>query len=196
MCSWCWGFVPVLSELLSTLPKEVEVNRLLGGLAVDSDVPMSNEMQAMLQETWRRIQAKIPGTVFNFDFWSKCQPRRSTYPSCRAVIAARQQGNAFDEAMTKAIQTAYYLQARNPSDIETLVELADELGLDVAQFKQDIASSVTQQQLEKEIELSRELHAESFPSLVLQVGASHWPVPIDYLAVSPMLELINHLTEK
>ena len=195
MCSWCWGFAPVLKELLSALPKEFEHKRLLGGLAVDSDVPMPAEMQTMLQETWRRIQNKIPGTEFNFDFWTQCQPRRSTYPSCRAVIAARQQGEQFDEAMTKAIQAAYYLQARNPSDIDTLIELADELGLDVEQFTQAISSAETQQQLDAEIELSRELHAESFPSLVLQVGSSNEGVPVDYNHAAPMLELIHNLIE-
>jgi len=193
MCSWCWGFAPVLKELLLRLPREVEVKRLLGGLAIDSDVPMPVEMQSMLQKTWQRIEQKIPNIKFNFDFWTTCQPRRSTYPACRAVIAARQQGERFDETMTKAIQKAYYQQARNPSDIKTLIELAEELNLDVEQFKQDIASVDMQQQLEAEIALSRELYAESFPSLVLQIGASNWTVPIDYLDEKPMLELINNL---
>jgi len=196
MCSWCWGFTPVLTELLSSLPSDIEVIRLLGGLAFDSDESMPIEMQTMLQETWRRIETKIPGTEFNFDFWTQCQPRRSTYPSCRAVIAARQQDEQFDEGMTRAIQIAYYQQARNPSDLATLIELADELGLEVERFKQDITSVDTQQQLEKEIALSQELFAESFPSLVLQVGSSSWQVPIDYLKVSPMLELINKLIEE
>jgi len=191
MCSWCWGFAPVLKKLLSELPPSIEVKRVLGGLAVDSDVPMPAGMQTMLQETWRQIETKIPGTKFNFDFWTQCQPRRSTYPACRAVIAAREQGEEFDEKMTKAIQLAYYQQTRNPSDLETLVELAGELGLDEMQFKRDMSSPKIQQQLEREIELSRELHAESFPSLVLQVDDSTWGVPIDYNNVEPMLELLN-----
>lgn len=196
MCSWCWGFAPVLKQFLAALPSDIEVKRLLGGLAVDSDAPMSSEMQGMLQETWRRIETKIPNTKFNFDFWTKCQPRRSTYPSCRAVIAARQQGEDFDEQMTKAIQIAYYQQARNPSDLETLAALADELSLDVTKFKRDMLSPKMQLQLEEEIEYSRELHAESFPSLVLQVGTSTWGVPIDYNNATPMLELINNLCEQ
>lgn len=196
MCSWCWGFAPVLTQLLSALPEGIEVRRVLGGLAVDSDVPMPVEMQSMLQETWRRIEAKIPDTKFNFDFWTKCQPRRSTYPSCRAVIAARQQGAQFDALMTTAIQSAYYQQARNPSDIETLVELANELGLDVDRFKEDLLSEATQQALEAEIELSRELHAESFPSLVFEMGSATWAVPIDYRNAKPMLELIRTFIEK
>jgi len=195
MCSWCWGFAPTLKKLLAALPDDIQVQRVLGGLAKDTDAPMPMGMQTMLQETWRRIETKIPGIQFNFDFWAACRPRRATYASCRAVIAARQQGKQFDALMTTAIQKAYYQQARNPSDLKTLIELAEELGLDAAKFKQAITSETTQQQLEKEIELSRHLYAESFPSLVVQVGGSHWPIAIDYLNANPMFKLIISLSQ-
>ena len=195
MCSWCWGFAPVLKKLLLELPHDIEMQRVLGGLAVDTDEPMPKGMQTMLQETWRQIETKIPGTKFNFEFWTQCRPRRSTYPACRAVIAAREQGEEFDEAMTTAIQKAYYQQTRNPSDTDTLMALAGELGLDENRFKKDLLSEQTQRQLEKEIELSRELHAESFPSFVFQVGTSIWSVPVNYNDPMPMLESINRLIE-
>jgi len=190
MCSWCWGFAPVLADLLSKLPGNINVKRLLGGLAVDTDEPMPQGMKDMLQATWRRIEEKIPGTHFNFDFWTNCQPRRATFASCRAVIAARKQGDSYDEGMTKAIQHAYYQQARNPSEDETLVDLADEIGLEQAIFKQDFYAPETQQQLDIEMELSRSLYAESFPSLVYQQDGSNWHVPVNYLDSQPMLAMI------
>jgi len=91
MCSWCWGFAPTFETVLSELPNSVKVNHLLGGLAPDSNDPMPESMQLSLQQTWQRIAEVIPGTEFNFDFWTQNAPRRSTWPSCRAVIAARRQ---------------------------------------------------------------------------------------------------------
>ena len=96
MCSWCWGFSPALGELLAGLPAGVEVRRLLGGLAADSELPMGSAMRERLQDTWRNIQRRVPGTRFNFDFWTSCSPRRSTWPACRAVIAARRQDPVLD----------------------------------------------------------------------------------------------------
>ena len=116
MCSWCWGFRPVWEELQARLPAEVRVQPILGGLAPDSDQPMAPDMQSHLQDTWRRIEQRIPGTSFNFAFWENCSPRRSTYPACRAVIAAGAQGPGQESNMVLAIQRAYYQQARNPSD--------------------------------------------------------------------------------
>ncbi|MGD8999764.1 MAG: DsbA family protein [Granulosicoccaceae bacterium] len=193
MCSWCWGFKPVLAELVTELPREIEYKRLLGGLAADSDEPMSEDMQQMLQTTWQRIEERIPGTRFNFAFWTECQPRRSTYPACRAVIAARQQGEQFDVQMTEAIQRAYYTQARNPSDSDTLVELAAELGLDVPTFEDALISDAVERQLRTEIAEAAELGVEGLPALVLVDGQSRWPIPVDYNDAATMLELIEAL---
>ncbi len=190
MCSWCWGFAPVLDELMDQMPDHIEVVRLVGGLAPDSDLPMPDETRAYVQRQWRRIEEVIPGRQFNFDFWSKCQPRRSTYPACRAVIAAREQGEDNDVLMTKAIQRAYYEQARNPSDTETLVDLAGEIGLDAGIFANALTSTAVDEQLDREIGHSRALGARGFPSLVLVDGDISRLIRIDYLDSAPMLAAV------
>ena len=195
MCSWCWGFRPVWEQLRAGLPAQVRVQAILGGLAPDSDQPMPLDMQNGLQDTWRRIQQRIPGTVFNFEFWETCSPRRSTYPACRAVIAAGTQGPEYESSMVLVIQRAYYQQARNPSDNSTLVELAEELGLDTGRFSGDLAAPATQARLEREIAQSRALGLGGFPSLVLDVNGSRWPVPLNYTDHHPMLEHILMLLE-
>lgn len=193
MCSWCWGFTHTWQRLQQELPNEISIVRLLGGLAADTDIPMPIEMRDKLKATWKRIAAQIPGVEFNFDFWTLCTPRRATYPACRAVIAARQQGSAYDMAMTRAIQHAYYLQARNPSDNSALITLAEELGLDTLTFLQTLDSETTHAQLRQEIAQARHLGVDSFPSLVLEHHGSRWPIPIDYQQSQPMLELIDWL---
>ena len=193
MCSWCYAFVPTWRRLLAQLPDGVNVERLLGGLAPDTDQPMPLEMRERLQESWRQIERSVPGTRFNFDFWHKAQPRRSTYPSCRAVLAAREQGDEYDVPITHAIQRAYYQEARNPSDNETLIALAGEIGLEPAQFETDLLSLEIRHDLEAEIAQARHLGGHSFPSLVLDAGGSRWPIAINYTDHSAMLETIEEL---
>jgi len=190
MCSWCWAFRPALLKLREALPAGIEFNQLLGGLAPDTDLPMDPAMQQKLQETWRRIQQKLPDTRFNFDFWHKTRPRRATYPASRAVIAARRLDPAMENAMILAIQQAYYLQARNPSDTAVLVQLAGELGLPGERFAELLQDPQTQVLLEEEIEHARRIGAHSFPSLVLQQGMGYWPIPVDYHNADTMLETL------
>lgn len=194
MCSWCWGFSRTLNELLESLPKDVEVCRLLGGLAPDSDIAMPESMQESIKSNWSRIEDKIPSVKFNYDFWTNTIPRRSTYPACRAVLAARQQGEKYDVLMTKAIQRAYYLEARNPSDNSTLIELAKELDLLVSEFERDLVSDKIQEALVKEIAYARKIYADSYPNLVLVVADECFTIRIDYNDSETMLEEIkNHL---
>ena len=194
MCSWCYAFGPVLERLLTSLPQQIAVKRLLGGLATDSDEPMPQQMQSYLQLTWRRIETRVPGIQFNFDFWHQCQPRRSTWRACRAVIAARQQNAVFDETMTRAIQQAYYQQARNPSDRETLIALAAEIGADSDRFAQQLDADITQSLLIEEMEVNRGLGVDSFPSLVLLTDDNRQKlIEVDYWDAAQMRERIESL---
>lgn len=197
MCSWCWGFRPTLQALRTQLPKQIQFQRLVGGLAPDSDEPMPMEMQHKLQSIWRNIQEKIPGTEFNFDFWRTCQPKRSTYPACRAVLSARALDAASEEAMIYAIQTAYYKRAMNPSDQDALCQLAEEIGLDGQAFLQKLTSPDIQQQLQGELRKVREIGVSSFPSLVLQTpGYSYWPISVHYTDAQAILGNIEDITKR
>lgn len=164
---------------------------VLGGLAPDTDEAMPKDLREWLQNTWRKIQDHVPGTRFNFEFWQRCTPRRSTYPACRAVIAARAQGENKDDAMTLAIQQAYYLQARNPSDRATLIALAGELGLDMHRFECDLDSLETALTLESEIALTRRIGARAFPSLILSNHDCYAQIPIDYRDPQAILDNIE-----
>jgi putative protein-disulfide isomerase len=195
MCSWCWAFRPSLDELLRNLPEGVNFSRLLGGLAPDSNEPMPEALRTTLQATWQRIQQKLPETQFNYDFWHINTPRRSTYPACRAVIAAREMEPDKEDAMILAIQQAYYLQARNPSDDETLIQLADEVSLDATGFEQNLHSHKTQETLASEIAEARQLGIRSFPSLLLQTDQNSWPISVDYQAAEPMLMTIHTILD-
>jgi len=190
MCSWCWGFEPVRQQLFNLLADKIKIRRLVGGLAPDSNAPMPEEMQAYLKQTWQRIQRTIPGTEFNFEFWEKCQPRRSTYPSCRAVIAARIQGQAYDELMSYQIQTAYYLEANNPSDDAILIKCAKALNLDVGRFESDLHSLSVNKTLSAELSLARMMGANSFPSLVVEKNNQWHLIPLDYQNAETMFAKI------
>lgn len=177
MCSWCWAFRPVMLQLRESLPDGIGWINVLGGLAPDTDQPMPEQTRQMVQAHWRKIQATV-GTRFNFDFWDRCEPRRDTYKACRAVIAAARQGA--EEAMIEAIQKAYYLRAMNPSEPETLEGLAGELGLDRGVFARELGSAETEAELQRQLQLRRDLQVSSFPSLLLKHASACRRIRHDY----------------
>jgi len=191
MCSWCWAFRPVWQQIHASLPDGLVTRRLLGGLAPDTDEPMPPQMRDAVSGYWRVIQHRVPGTRFNFDFWERNTPRRATYPACRAVIAAREQGEQFEEPMILAIQQAYYLQARNPSEEPVLIDLAGESGLDQQIFARDLVSDRTRQHLLNEITEGQRMGVIGFPSLLLARDGVTRPLSYDYNDPTPVIEQLR-----
>ena len=181
MCSWCWAFKPTWQKILTSLPQNLIVEYLLGGLAPDNDNPMSPEIQKLVMDNWRRVQDIVPATEFNYEFWRLNIPKRSSYISCRAVISARLQNPKFERAMIDEIQYAYYLEAQNPSEEIVLFDLADNVGLNVQAFKKDLNSPRVNNYLKKEIEFSMTMPINGFPSLVLSKNDTLTQIRINYI---------------
>ena len=177
MCSWCWGYRETWLKLKTALGDKLAIEYKVGGLAPDSDELMPIDMQQFLQQTWQRIEQQL-GTPFNHEFWHTAQPRRSTYPACRAVLVARQHNK--EQEMLYAIQKAYYLDAQNPSDISTLASLAEQIGLEKNAFINEIESEKTNSLLMDEINQARSLPIQGFPSLVLENKGLYTAIPVNY----------------
>ena len=196
MCSWCWGFHPVLMAVKKALPEELEVMYVMGGLARDSDEAMPEETRGYVQGAWRSV-AERTGATFNWDFWEKCEPRRCTYPACRAYYAAMVQDDAAGIAMYEAIQKAYYHEARNPSDISTLIELAGEITpvLDRDRFAKDLVSEEIEQMLQDGFNVRRSMNANQFPSLIVRDEESTTFVTTGFDDVEPVLARLESTLE-
>ena len=188
MCSWCWGYKPIWNEIKQAVADDVEIIYVLGGLAPDTDEPMPEMMQAQIASYWKKIENFL-GTAFNYEFWTENSPRRSTYPACRAALAARAQGAEL--AMLNAIQEAYYLHAQNPSDNAVLIELAKQLGLDMLKFEAALLSKQTHQDLLAEIAFARSIGGNSFPSLFIVSAGKEVEIPIDYKDAEITIGLIK-----
>lgn len=177
MCSWCWAFRPQLQQFLNA-HQELEVELILGGLAPDSDEPMPAGQRQQIEQIWHRI-AEQTGANFNHDFWQSNTPRRSSYPACRAVIAA---GHLAGQAntMVDAIQQAYYQRAMNPSDASTLIQLAVELGMGEAEFSAALASEAVDNHFQQDLARARSMGISGFPALVLEVDGERHALALGY----------------
>ena len=180
MCSWCWGFAPVWRDFVSEIPESVAVVDLMGGLAPDNEAPMDSAMRQYVQDAWGAVKART-GAEFNFEFWDKCEPKRSTYSACRAVIAAGEQASGARSLMYDAIQRAYFLEARNPSDAEALECVAGEIGLDRKQFTEDLGSDHINRIFQLELESVAKLGVSGFPTIVVKRESPGEPARYDLL---------------
>lgn len=163
MCGWCYGFQPELERFLNSYPTAM-VDWVMGGLAPDTTEPMPESLRQTISSYWYQIEERSE-VSFNHDFWTLNTPYRSTYLACRAVITAERlkQGSSAD--MAKAIQSAYYQQAKNPSLEETLVACAASIGLDQTQFQDGLTSKETETMFQQHLAISQQFQVTGFPAL-------------------------------
>ena len=90
--------------------------------------------------------------------------------------------------MIRAIQGAYYLQARNPSDRATLVNLAAECDLDASRFADLLDSPHVHATLDREMASARAMGIDSFPSLRVGIDGEFQPLSVNYTEPTAMLE--------
>ncbi len=192
MCAWCYAFQPELEEFLEKHPS-LNVDYIMGGLAPDNDTPMDENMKKTISSYWVEIEKKTQVT-FNHDYWKLNTPYRSTYPACRAVITAETLKNKISNEMAKAIQSAYYKEAKNPSLKETLVKCATSIGLDEIQFLQTFNSIETEHNLLEHLDISAQLQVRGFPALFyIKDKNQAYPLTLGFTIASNLEKQFNKI---
>ncbi len=196
MCSWCWAFKPTWTAIQDTLAGDLPIRHVTGGLAPDSDLPMPEDMKTMLKGTWQRIEQTVPGTQFNYAFWTDAAPRRSTYPACRAVVTARLLDANREVDMVTGIQHAYYLNAQNPSDNDVLIDVATDVGFNREEFAEKLVSQDVQSAFQDDLRFAAQTGAQGFPSLYLANDVTRpIPVPVDYNNAQSVINSIREIQQ-
>jgi len=206
MCSWCYAFQSQLEAFLQTQldgpiqPNGLEMNWLMGGLAPDATEPMDAEFRQTLAGYWQKIE-EATGTPFNHEFWETQTPIRSTYPACRAVIAADQIKPGMAPAMVKAIQQAYYQDALNPSLDQTLIDCAKVIGIPDDVFVSAYQSEGIEQIFVHQMQIAEQLQVQGFPALFVVAAkedeaASAYPLALGYCETSHLTEQFKHIVDQ
>ncbi len=192
MCGWCYGFQPELEKFLTHYPS-ANIEWVMGGLAPDTTEPMDNTLKQTIASYWYQIEKRAQ-VKFNHDFWQLNTPYRSTYLACRAVISAEKLIEHGSHKMVKAIQSAYYLEAKNPSLEATLVDCASSIGIDANQFLAVLKSANTEQQFKQHLSLARQLQVTGFPALFFIDEANHaYPITLGFCSHEDLQQGLNQL---
>lgn len=195
MCGWCYGFQPELEQFLDKY-SSAEVDWVMGGLAPDTKQPMGDNLRQTISSYWYQIE-KNTQVAFNHSFWKLNTPYRSTYPACRAVISAESLMEKSAEQMVKAIQSVYYLEAKNPSLEDALIACASSIGLDENQFLEALKSQETEKLFQQHLTITHQLQVRGFPALFyINEGNRAYPLTLGFCQTASLERRFNQMNEK
>ena len=95
------------------------------------------------------------------------------------------------EELLAAIQRAYYREARNPSDVDVLADLAGQVGLDAEAFAAALTGAEAEELLQADLARARALGATSFPSLAVAEGGHERLLASGCLGLDELLPLLR-----
>ena len=176
MCSWCWGFTPVIEAVRDACHERLKIALVLGGLRPGATEPMTPGARDEILHHWHQVHERT-GQPFSFEHALPDGFIYDTEPASRAVVTAGGLDPAQIFAMFKAIQAAFYAVGRDVTQPAVLAELAAGLGIDAATFLQAFDSDAARAKTQAHFAQARKAGARGFPTLILQRGEQ-----IDHIA--------------
>lgn len=160
MCSWCWGFGPVVTDIEQTL--ELPVRLVLGGLRPGTTKSMSDSDKASMKEHWEHVHA-MTGQPFDWAFFERSDFVYDTEPACRAVVVLRRHGHAL--AALHRIQRAFYAQNTDVTEPANLAKIAEEFDLDGERFLEEWQSEEAIEETRQDFSITMGSGVRGFPTL-------------------------------
>lgn len=185
MCSWCWGFSPVIEAIREQYRGRMKIALMLGGLRPGTTTPMTQAGCDDILHHWHEVHARS-GQAFNFDSVMSPNFVYDTEPASRAVISA----GAIDATATfpyfKAVQTAFYLEQRDVTRADVLTGLAQDCGISSSDFLTHFESDAMRQKARQHFAHTRQAGVRGFPTLIAQRAAEHTVLCSGYCTLSEL----------
>lgn len=166
MCSWCWGFAPVIARIREVYGDRFEQHLVLGGLNPDQHAPLDARQLAQVREHWQHV-IDATGQPFDFGFFERADFVYNTEPACRAVVAARRLQPGAEFRMLHALQVAFYAANRDVTDVEVLADIAAESGFDRTAYAACLADQKTRLATGNDFMAAQSVGIRGFPALVV-----------------------------
>ncbi len=202
VCTWCWGSEPVLRKLETRFGEQVKISYIMGGLVQDimsfydsyNDIGGDPDRSNInIAKHWVDASERHGMPVRNqgFKLFSKEHP--STYPQNIAYKAAQMQDQTLANKFLRRIREASAAEARQTNTTEVLLELASEVGLDIARFLDDFTHGPAQKAFEQDLAITAKYGARGFPSFLLKYGEKEMLIR-GYKRYEDFKALIGHLS--
>jgi putative protein-disulfide isomerase len=164
MCSWCYGFGPVVSTLARQFEGRLGLRVVMGGLKPGETRPMREKDRGYLRETWARVH-EASGQPFSERFFDRETFTYDTEPSCRAVVAMRRLSPEKTLPFLQSVSSAFYAGNRDVTSDDVLADLGAEAGIDRDRFAAELASAECREATLGDFLTAKQSGVEGFPLL-------------------------------
>ena len=195
MCSWCWGFSPVIARIRQEYGTSLRVSLNMGGLRPGTRSAMTTGLRKEILHHWEAVH-RLTGQSFQIE---NAMPEGFVYdtePASRAVLtfARFQPSRTFD--FFSRIQEKFYAEGVDVTQPEALSDIAVLFGLNEPEFLDLFESEEMKEATQKHFARTRNAGVRGFPTLVWQYGNDVELLTAGYLPYEPLARKIDELLAK
>lgn len=190
MCSWCWGFAPVVEELAG--PRGFPVSVVVGGLRPGPAAePLGPRFAEYLRREWRTI-ADRTGQPFSVDVIDTLGAGwlYDTELPAAAVVRMRSILPARTLDLFTRIQRAFYAEGIDVTDPDRYPELLAGFDVDTDEYVAALRSSHHRSEAWEDFARARRWGITGFPTLLVRTGERLQLVTAGY---RPLEEIVPSL---
>ena len=165
MCSWCWGFAPVIDNICEEFSKKIPISLTLGGLHAYDNFPMSGEYKANIKHHWEDVN-KMTGAKFDYRFFDREEFILDTEPACRAVVAVKNLEKGKEISFYEKISRSFYSENKDTTNIDTYKSICAEENLDFTEFSIIFHSGEIKKKTAEDFAYTKSIGVSGFPTLI------------------------------
>jgi len=165
MCSWCWGFSPVISQVQRTYGDKVPMQIMMGGLRPGTIHAMTDNDKTMVKDHWGHV-TEASGQPFDFSFFDLDGFVYDTEPACRSIVTARKLDESKTLGFLEAVHGAFYRDKKDTTNTDQLCDIAGDAGFNKELFKQFFTSDEIMEETQGDFWFSQKSGITGFPTLV------------------------------
>jgi putative protein-disulfide isomerase len=165
MCSWCYGFSPVIEDIRRAFGRALPVRVVMGGLRPGTDTPMTEAAKREIAGHWTHVH-EATGLPFDPAVLDREGFVYDTDPAARAVVVVRGREEELAAPYLGRTQQAFYAENRDVTSGEVLADLAAEFGVDREAFLADWSSEAAKQATWRDYAVSQRAGVTGFPTLI------------------------------
>lgn len=191
MCSWCWGFSPVLDAIRKKYSAQLPLRIVVGGLRPGPGAEkLDAKLKEFLRHEWTKIR-EVTKQPFDTKFLDRDGFLYDTHPASCAVVAMRRLKPEAELEFFKAVQKAFYADGVDITKPENFAPLAKAFGIDGAKFVKELTSDASHRAAVEDYQEAAKRGVRGFPSLLLRIGdgqavLSHGYQP--FKALEPLID--------
>jgi len=189
MCSWCYGFSEELSEIVAAQEGKLDLEIVMGGLRPYNEETMT-DLKSFLSHHWEDVH-KASGQEFKYDILDRTDMKYDTEPPSRATVVVRSMSPENELEFFKRVQTAFYYENQDMSDVKSYHKILEDLKIDTTEFDRRYSSERYKQAIKNDFARSAELGVSSFPTVLIEVDGKTSVVARGYAKASQVNEVIR-----